>query len=145
MPMFWSVLRRRMSASWPVSRVLSTGFLPLDNHSSRTSVTGRFMQPTRAASRKQLRHLAMSCHPYLVLLLVGFTLPLPLPVARCALTAPFHPCRHKSGGMFLWHFPWGCPRRTLSGTVFSWSPDFPPSRPLRDMRQRLSSQLAVKK
>ncbi len=27
---------------------------------------------------------------------------------------------------FLWHFPWGRPRRTLSGTVFPWSPDFPP-------------------
>ena len=30
---------------------------------------------------------------------------------------------------FLWHFPWGRPRRTLSGTVFPWSPDFPPRRP----------------
>src|SRR5262249_36866955 len=30
---------------------------------------------------------------YLVLLPVGFTLPLPLPSARCALTAPFHPYR----------------------------------------------------
>ncbi len=29
--------------------------------------------------------------PYLVLLQPGFTLPLPLPAARCALTAPFHP------------------------------------------------------
>jgi len=28
----------------------------------------------------------------LVLLLVGFTLPRLLPAARCALTAPFHPC-----------------------------------------------------
>ena len=32
-------------------------------------------------------------HPYLVLLLVGFALPPPLPAARCALTSPFHPCR----------------------------------------------------
>src|SRR6267142_6689454 len=30
---------------------------------------------------------------YLVLLTVGFTLPLELPPARCALTAPFHPYR----------------------------------------------------
>jgi hypothetical protein len=30
---------------------------------------------------------------YLVLLPVGFSLPPPLPAARCALTAPFHPCR----------------------------------------------------
>ena len=27
---------------------------------------------------------------------------------------------------FLWHFPWGRPRRPLTGTVFPWSPDFPP-------------------
>ena len=26
---------------------------------------------------------------------------------------------------FLWHFPWGHPRRALSGTVSLWSPDFP--------------------
>src|SRR5271168_435984 len=27
---------------------------------------------------------------------------------------------------FLWRFPWGRPRRTLSGAVSAWSPDFPP-------------------
>ncbi len=27
---------------------------------------------------------------------------------------------------FLWRFPWGRPRRTLSGAVSPWSPDFPP-------------------
>ncbi len=27
---------------------------------------------------------------------------------------------------FLWHFPWGRPRRPLTGTVLPWSPDFPP-------------------
>lgn len=27
---------------------------------------------------------------------------------------------------FLWRYPWGHPRRTLSGTVSPWSPDFPP-------------------
>lgn len=40
------------------------------------------------------------------------------------------PDARKIGGRavyFLWHFPWGRPRRTLSGTVFPWSPDFPPS------------------
>ena len=26
---------------------------------------------------------------------------------------------------FLWHFPWGRPRRALPGTVVPWSPDFP--------------------
>ena len=34
-----------------------------------------------------------ACRSYLVLLPVGFSLPPPLPAARCALTAPFHPCR----------------------------------------------------
>ncbi len=29
---------------------------------------------------------------------------------------------------FLWHYPWGRPRRLLAGTVFPWSPDFPPPR-----------------
>ena len=30
-------------------------------------------------------------HPYSVLLPAGLAMPLPLPAARCALTAPFHP------------------------------------------------------
>jgi hypothetical protein len=33
------------------------------------------------------------CRSYLVLLPVGFSMPSPLPAARCALTAPFHPYR----------------------------------------------------
>jgi len=31
--------------------------------------------------------------PYLVFLRVGFTMPALSPGPRCALTAPFHPCR----------------------------------------------------
>jgi len=41
---------------------------------------------------------------------------------------------------FLWHFPWGRPRRPLAGTVFSWSPDFPP--PGCKPRQRPPGRLA---
>ena len=37
--------------------------------------------------------LSPRCRPYSVLLPVGFAVPPPLPEARCALTAPFHPCR----------------------------------------------------
>ncbi len=60
------------------------------SHSSRTRVTARLKRPTRGRAR------AARCgrgreSPYLVLLRVGFTLPLVLPPARCALTAPFHP------------------------------------------------------
>jgi hypothetical protein len=52
--------------------------------------------------------------------------------ARCALTAPFHPYRPRlapwEAVCFLWHFPWGRPRRPLAATLFPWSPDFPPPR-----------------
>ena len=71
-------------------------------------------------------------HPYLILLPVGFALPPLLPEARCALTAPFHPYPPSPRGAlsvavcFLWHCPWGRPRRPLAATVSSWSPDFPP-------------------
>jgi hypothetical protein len=73
--------------------------------------------------------------PYSVLLPVGLAMPLMLPCARCALTAPFHPCL--AAVCFLWRFPWGCPRRKLSGTVSPWSPDFPPLR-----KRRPSGRLA---
>jgi hypothetical protein len=64
-------------------------------------------------------------HPYSVLLPVGFTVPTMSPWPRWALTPPFHPYLPRKAVCFLWHFPWGRPRRTLSGTVFPWSPDFP--------------------
>ena len=60
--------------------------------------------------------------PYLVLLRAGFGLPLVLPRARCALTAPFHPylsthpfgvrsrrARHAES--------WACPERAPEGRV----------------------------
>ena len=62
------------------------------DHSSGMPVTRHLMQPTRATIRKQI----MRCS-YLVLLPTGFTLPLPLPAVRCALTAPFHPYRLRGG------------------------------------------------
>ncbi len=44
---------------------------------------------------------ALNAPSYLVLLPVGFAVPLPLPVARCALTAPFHPYRSRRAGGLL--------------------------------------------
>ena len=39
-------------------------------------------------------------------------------------------CRDGLAVYFLWHFPWGRPRRALPGTVPPWSPDFPlPAQP----------------
>ena len=78
---------------------------------------------------------ALFRHPYLVLLPVGLAVPSPLPETRCALTAPFHldPPKPKLGraDCSLWRYPWSRLRRTLSGTVFPWSPDFPPAFALR--------------
>ena len=105
-----------------------------DGHSSGAPVAGRLVRPTRAAARRparRTRSLGCACRSYLVLLPVGFSLPPPLPAARCALTAPFHPCRparhagDRKAVYFLWHFPWGRPRRGLPGTAPPWSPDFP--------------------
>jgi len=61
-----------------------------------------------------------ACHPYLVLLPVGFTVPLPLPVARWALTPPFHPCRpmrpkaNRVGGLFSVALSLGSPPPAVS-------------------------------
>src|SRR5690606_29505093 len=49
---------------------------------------------------------------------MGFTLPLLLPVARWALTPPFHPYPANEAVCFLRHYPWGFPRRALPGIAF---------------------------
>ncbi len=84
--------KKSQTACKPGSVPASAG----DGHSSGTPVTGRLARPTRASARKPACRTSIAwgpaCRPYLVLLPVGFTLPPPLPGARCALTAPFHPC-----------------------------------------------------
>src|SRR5690606_10589631 len=134
----------RDATSRPVSRVLSGGAPLRDGHSSGTRVAARLVQPTRVAGLETglapRARARTPGHPYLVLLPVGFALPLLSPVARCALTAPFHPCpagseEPPSAVCFLWHFPWGRPRRPLAATVFPWSPDFPPPAPDRHKRE----------
>jgi hypothetical protein len=115
-----------------------------DGHSSGTMFAHGLEQPTRTASLTSpcgVFAFANSprCRPYSVLLPVWFAMPFPSPDPRCALTAPFHPYspppfipppQAGEGGVgeavrSLWHCPWGCPRRMLSGTVCRWSPDFP--------------------
>ncbi|MHC2625880.1 hypothetical protein ACVIW2_007912 [Bradyrhizobium huanghuaihaiense] len=132
-----------------------------DGHSSGTMFAHGLEQPTRTAGLTSPRGVIACANsplrrPYSVLLPVGFTMPAPLPAPRCALTAPFHPYpstqlallrRGKPGGpaspkpegrrravRSLWHFPWGCPRRMLSGTACQGSPDFPPRRPFGTCR-----------
>ena len=55
--------------------------------------------------------------PYSVLLPMGFTLPPLLPAARCALAAPFHPCRPgrgRAGGLFSVALSLGSPPPAVS-------------------------------
>jgi len=124
---------KKNKARRSVSRVLSPqarrSELAIDGYSSGTPVTERLMRHTRTTARKHACGLKSTGRPYSVLLPVGFTMPHPSPGARCALTAPFHPYPSSSkrgqAVCFLWHFPWGHPRRPLTGTVSPWSPDFP--------------------
>jgi hypothetical protein len=75
----------------------------MDDHSSGTPVARRLARPTRAAAREPACRASgkPTCRPYLVLLRVGFAVPPLLPGARCALTAPFHPCRRLPAGGLL--------------------------------------------
>ena len=66
---------------------------------------------------------AGTCRPYSVLLPVGFTLPPPLPAARCALAAPFRPCPQpgdsdepsgRAGGLFSVALSLGSPPPAVS-------------------------------
>ena len=112
-------------SGWPEDRSPDVTAIPLGRASLRASSN----QPGRLDLETGPSSLAGEHRPYSVLLPVGLAMPSPLPGPRCALTAPFHPYRtpRRAAVRSLWRFPWGRPRRTLSGTVFPWSPDFPPS------------------
>jgi len=128
-------------AAGPVSRILSAGLLQQDGHSSGPRITARLKRPTRRLwraepARAQSRSLRLP--PYLVLLRVGFALPIALLQRRCALTAPFHPYLDVATGAvcFLWHFPSSEPalaklgRGTLPDVIRHTalrSSDFPPA------------------
>jgi hypothetical protein len=122
--------------SRPVSRVLSGSLRLRDGHSSGTPVARRLVQSTRAGSvRTRLASaVSRSARPPLFDLAPGGVCPAisvtrdavrsyrtisPLPSGLTKKAARLAVC-------FLWHFPWGRPRRPLAATVFSGSPDFPP-------------------
>ncbi len=102
---------------WPVSRILSGRHdTARDDHSSRMPVTRHPL----AANPDLLgfKHPRLTARgPYLALLPVGLAVPLLLPVARWALTPPFHRDHACMAVCSLWRFPWGYPRRVLPGTV----------------------------
>ena len=125
----------------PACKPGSVGPRPLarterDGHSSGTTLARCLEQPTRIASLTPLpRALSLSR-----------TTRVAIPIRSCSRWGL--PCRgrcrprgallphlftlasfEKEAVRSLWHFPWGCPRRMLSGTVCRWSPDFPLPRP----------------
>jgi hypothetical protein len=64
------------------------------SHSSGTMLAHRLAQPTRMTGLEtgcSPRFRVNPCHPYSVLLPVGFTMPSLSPATRWALTPPFHP------------------------------------------------------
>ena len=80
-------LKLKNFTRWPVSRVLSS-------RSFRRVKTAIHLEYGLLRTSRNLPGWLMARsanHPYLVLLLVGFAMPLLLLKARCALTAPFHP------------------------------------------------------
>jgi len=126
---------QKKPTSRPVSRVLSGGSPLRDGHSSGTAIAGRLEQPTRVAGL-ETRLAPQACHlrarPPLFGLAPGGVCRA-APVARRAVRSyrTLSPLPRGSGEppsavCFLWHFPWGRPRRPLAATVFPWSPDFPP-------------------
>jgi hypothetical protein len=100
--------KKRESAGKPGSVV--------GNHSSGMHVAVHLERPTRERARAARCHRNVSSSgpfPYLVLLRAGFAVPRLLPGARCALTAPFHPCQPRANPM-LRRFAFCCTFRGLA-------------------------------
>src|SRR5208337_452877 len=104
----WNFTQTSLAAG-PVSRILSAGMLLQDGHSSRPGIAARLTRPTRRfdAPSQHVSEPESGLPPYLVLLRVGFALPIALLRRRCAPTAPFHPYPDVAARAvyFLWHFP----------------------------------------
>lgn len=99
-------------------------------HSSWARVATRLTQPTRAVGRKQPSKVSLRTAPIRSCSRWG------LPCRSCCqsrgglLLHPFTLAAAFAAAVcFLWHFPWGRPRRPLAGTVSPWSPDFPHPQP----------------
>ncbi len=111
-------------ARWSVSRVLSK-----DDYSSRMFVAKHLKQPTRAIRSEVYPSITRYIAPIWSCSRWG------LPCRFCyqkrgALLPHLFTLTNKLAVYFLWHFPWGLPRRTLSATLLLWSPDFPLHRKL---------------
>src|SRR5580658_5788749 len=84
-----------------------------DGHSSGPRIAAGLKRPTRRLWRAEPARVpdepegSREIPSYLVLLRVGFALPVAFLPRRCALTAPFHPYLSLAAPAvyFLWHFP----------------------------------------
>ena len=96
---------------------------PADGHSSGTPVAGRLARSTRA------RRPGMRLPPLFDLAPGGVCPAAAIAGGAVRSYRTLSPLPRRAGGAVcsLWHFPWGRPRRGLPGTVFPWSPDFPPA------------------
>ena len=144
---------RGKSARRPVSRVLSRPLagpwmtIPLGRplpDASRDLPGRRRRKPAWPAPVPKDRPAG---RPYSVLLPVGFTMPLPLPAARCALTAPFHPYRRPrltagAGGLLSVALSLGSPPPGVTRHRVSVEPGLSSPRPRR-VEERPSSRLAA--
>lgn len=97
-PAAFEAIRAGMKRSQPACKPGSVWRGPVarfarDGHSSGAGVAARLEQPTRATSRRRVEGRQAFRRPYSVLLPAGLAMPSALPSRRCALTAPFHPCR----------------------------------------------------
>ena len=88
--MAYGECRVNKSARRPVSRVLFPPRREMAIHLGRPLPDASCDRPGQRRGNTPAGETP-ACRPYLVLLPVGFTVPPPLPGARCALTAPFHP------------------------------------------------------
>lgn len=129
----------------PVSRVLSAPFgvgRPFLWDVRRR--TPHATNPGDGAEKPLRLAFAAAGRPYSVLLPVGFTLPPLSPGARCALTAPFHPCpRSQAGGLFSVALSLGSPPPAVSRHRFPVEPGLSSTVRLRP-RQRPSSRLTAR-
>src|ERR1700680_313952 len=131
------VLRQPACKPGSVRRKANNARFARDGHSSGTPVARRLEQPTRAADPDIDPGIAPRAAPIRSCSRWGLPCRLrcrrrgALLPHRFTLAAGFSP---RGGLRFLWHFPWGHPRRTLSGTACPWSPDFPPRRPFGPCR-----------
>jgi len=112
-----------------------------DGHSSGTLFAHGLEQPTRTASLTSPCGVIALRRTSRVAVPIRFCSRCGLPCRfRCrtrgallphlfTLTAPKPPKGRRRAVRSLWHCPWGRPRRTLSGTVCRWSPDFPLPQP----------------